>query len=836
MIIGEAAALGLAIDIPILVRSLAHSLPVTESGPSLLPYHESMVAALDNGLPEDDPCALVPTYACDWWNNEAEPDAADIMSSTNLCKLLARHESHRPISDLPPDHRASSRPASSLPVPPCSHCRQYRDLTAEAVNEMDSVRQFADAMYVSAEAIFDADMRRAQGFFFLHDAVQQKEMREIGTATASIPRQEHKGPTHIGGVNVHRKSQRAHATAKAELERLQQLPPASYKWTWGPQLTETEIIALLPPAGEPIPPHSGYDVSLPSGGWMRYPESSIPSMPNLRSSNRVSLVSGEDETPPLPESNGVIDRLGYRSKENQVQTSDNGSDMYVPDAELVVTWGAAGVPHGEQEQNGVNPKPVAQDADIPDAVGESDNESKQGDLASVWGKGAFNSEGSDHTTARIHEGNGEDQGSDNGSDIYVPDAELVGTWGAAAVPYGEQERDGINTEALTKDADIPDAVGESDTDLNRGDLASVWAQAGLHNHAMAPDAAASDAEIRAGNGDAEDDSNLGDLASTWAQGLAETDDEEAGDNRRAGTREGNGELDGESTMGDLVKAWGQVAQETDDEESHDLAPMSGKFGDADETAGVPPTAGASDGDGHPEESEGDLAAVWGGLGEEENHSPDCESADGDLADMWGGGGSGSDDAQGDNADQTGAGRRLDADAATETAGLTHTAGASDVQGHPEESEGDLAAVWGGLVEGENHSPDCESADGDLADMWGGGGSGSDDAEGDNAHEAGAARRLDAEAATEAVSDLTMGVTSVTPSRLTLTAQPVYTGVDFEFLSPRWLDPPPLPSPIDSDEEEDSDDGTSDGYSSGDDGYDEASDDEDAVEDNEGEAA
>jgi hypothetical protein len=140
MFVGEAAALGLAIKVPILVRSLADSMSITTSGPSLQ-FHESMLAVLDNGLPAEDPCALVPDYACDWWNNDAEPDAGQIMSSTNLARLLAIHETHRPISDL-----QVQSPASSGPEPACSHCHEYRDLAAEAVGELESMLQYADAM------------------------------------------------------------------------------------------------------------------------------------------------------------------------------------------------------------------------------------------------------------------------------------------------------------------------------------------------------------------------------------------------------------------------------------------------------------------------------------------------------------------------------------------------------------------------------------------------------------------------------------------------------------------------------------------------------------------
>jgi hypothetical protein len=453
MYVGEAAALGLAIKVPILVRSLADSMSITTSGPSLQ-FHESMLAALDNGLPAEDPCALVPDYACDWWNNDAEPDAGQIMSSTNLAKLLAIHETHRPISDL-----QVQSPASSGPEPACSHCHEYRDLAAEAVGELESMLQYADAMHVSAEGNFEADMRRAQGCFLLHEGVQQKEMCEKATEPAS-PLKTHKGPAKIDGVNVNRKSQRAHATARAELERLQQLPPASHKWTWGAQLTEAEAVALLKPAGKPVLPHTGYDVSLPSGGWMRFPESRMPSMPNLRSSNRVSPASSQDEIPLLPKSNVAINRLAFRTRLSEVQGSEKSSGIWVPDAKLAATWGAA-VPVMEQQPAGVNREALAGDAEMQDAEMQDANDQTDDlvrDLGAVWGK----LDDADNETS---------DEADVDSDALVRD--LGAVWGKlddAADETSDEAADNISDEAADEISDEADV----DSDALVRDLAPVW--------------------------------------------------------------------------------------------------------------------------------------------------------------------------------------------------------------------------------------------------------------------------------------------------------------------------------------------------------------------------
>jgi len=57
-----------------------------------------------------------------------------------------------------------------------------------------------------------------------------------------------------------------HDEALTELHHLQALPPSSYKWTWGKQLTEQEVLHLHQTGTWPgRTPHSGYDVSLIEG-------------------------------------------------------------------------------------------------------------------------------------------------------------------------------------------------------------------------------------------------------------------------------------------------------------------------------------------------------------------------------------------------------------------------------------------------------------------------------------------------------------------------------------------------------------------------------------------
>ena len=59
---------------------------------------------------------------------------------------------------------------------------------------------------------------------------------------------------------------RVKQTASSKLDRLKNLPASSYKWTWGINLTEEDVLALRHTGTCPgRVPHSGYDISLRSG-------------------------------------------------------------------------------------------------------------------------------------------------------------------------------------------------------------------------------------------------------------------------------------------------------------------------------------------------------------------------------------------------------------------------------------------------------------------------------------------------------------------------------------------------------------------------------------------
>lgn len=699
--VGEAAALGLAVDIPILIRSLADSLSIGSSGPSLR-FHDSILAALDNGLHADDPCALVPDYGCAWWNDHTAPGVNDIMSSKTLPGLLAVHGTNRAISDIPVHVSAPLRAE-----PTCSQCRKYRDLTAEAVAELQGVLQYAEAMKVSAEATLDADTRRAQGFFLLHEAIQHKEMQETKTATVAPPRKEDLVPATIDGVTVNRRSQRVQATASAELQRLQRLPTGSYKWTWGPELSEVEAIHLLAPPGEPSPPHSGYDVSLPSGNWMRFPESTRPSMPN-QTSNRFSPLSSNHEIPPLTTSIPSI----------EAQRSNHGADV-------------AATPGVEGQGTVVNPEAVS--ADNMAANAGMHSASTRPSVPNV-------SLAVSNVVIAGHGNKGKGREIDDNSDFYVSDFYLPDSE-VSAVPEnlpGGGDTQPVNAES-DDDAEMDPPNGRLGRESSLMDVAAAWLEF--------PDAEEADKTMGPGptdagespEGDTDANPAIGDIASMWGD---------------AGNMSANkAEPDHHDSVGDLAQMWGTF-DNADDQHPNDTQVHSGEL-------------------------VRDLASMWGKLDDADDQPVDEAVADPensveDLATQWGM----YDDAEGE----------------------------AQAEGGSDRSVGDLALRWGKMDDAGMESPS----------------------------EAVASRSMDADANVDPnaegrpVPDPTTGLTEVSPTRLTLTAQHIFTAGDFAYFDPAWLE---------SDQEEDSDDGTNQGQNSEDENRDNGSDDQgDSDAEDDGEAA
>src|SRR4029077_18366070 len=110
------------------------------------------------------------------------------------------------------------------------------------------------------------------------------------------------------GVPVNRQSQGVFNKTSKELTHIQNLPPGSHKWTWGPELSANEVRELIPPPGCRKPPHSGYMRSLPEG-LARSFFSSDPSLPTVENAEFSPLAADNLDLPPMAEGNASIDMI-----------------------------------------------------------------------------------------------------------------------------------------------------------------------------------------------------------------------------------------------------------------------------------------------------------------------------------------------------------------------------------------------------------------------------------------------------------------------------------------------------------------------------------------------
>src|SRR6202041_948733 len=92
-----------------------------------------------------------------------------------------------------------------------------------------------------------------------------------------------------------------------ELDRLKSLPPGSYKWTWGVDITENDVLGANEKKTKRRgkQQHSGYALSLPDGAKGRKEWSSTPTLSTVVSNayTQPPTLSGngaDDSSPPSP--------------------------------------------------------------------------------------------------------------------------------------------------------------------------------------------------------------------------------------------------------------------------------------------------------------------------------------------------------------------------------------------------------------------------------------------------------------------------------------------------------------------------------------------------------
>ncbi|KAF8799290.1 hypothetical protein BYT27DRAFT_7121080 [Phlegmacium glaucopus] len=248
--LGIASAIGQAVDVPIILRSLADSMAMLHQDDFPIVFDPDFLLTLDIGThASDNKSRVVSNYECCWWKGRKPRDLAlvKILDASCLSRCMEFHKiqlasaNHGQIVDLPPQ------------------LQKYRDLLSNLLQNFLDTHKFATAMSTASETQWNLDMRRASAFHQLHEAALIKETAGLQPAPPS-------------------------------------LPPTSYRWTWGEVLTEAEVRSLRQPGLRPAQEcHSGYDASLREGRLTGEP-SPMPSTPT--SHGRHEDVPAEVLSPP----------------------------------------------------------------------------------------------------------------------------------------------------------------------------------------------------------------------------------------------------------------------------------------------------------------------------------------------------------------------------------------------------------------------------------------------------------------------------------------------------------------------------------------------------------
>ena len=264
---GIGTAIGFVIDVPILLRSLADSLADLNLDHLPLGFNSSMLAALDDGVATESPNRLVDSYACDWWRRSTEPALGGIFGIDTLDECLNRHRQYINISDSsrPDIQSATDNPHSQ---PDCRSCIDLRALIYDMFDEARAMHDFINGCESSADAAMNANVRKAAGLHRLHELALLKELQSesqplsqataLKTVSKNTPRRAAGRPKKTA-----RQSALVSAHAQAELEHLKSLPPTSHKWTWGVDVTESDVLGSNPTTKSKH--HSGYARTLADG-------------------------------------------------------------------------------------------------------------------------------------------------------------------------------------------------------------------------------------------------------------------------------------------------------------------------------------------------------------------------------------------------------------------------------------------------------------------------------------------------------------------------------------------------------------------------------------------
>lgn len=336
-----AAAIGVVIDIPVIIRSLSRDFYLSAvRNDYSIPLDRDFLLALDAGIMStaagDTPAAetLVDTFFCKWWTDDlirSNPILQDqnVLNMKNIddCLAFHRHQTNllsTPDTVNPPIMLGRPRyiwnSNSAKPISEgdsCIRCRLYRAVAMGTLEDHRHIRNHVQAMEVSFSTQRKEAIRRASGFNQLFEYLSIKEdvgdvPENVGQIPLDSPYLSEKEtlPKLTSKSAEERKTitgRRAVAvsirrSAISEVRRVGNMP--SLKWTWGAHMDDSDLPAFhrSVDVGKKLP-HSGYDTSLIDGTDTRTTSTMTRDLRDVEESGYFSDVC-EDVRRPVPELDG----------------------------------------------------------------------------------------------------------------------------------------------------------------------------------------------------------------------------------------------------------------------------------------------------------------------------------------------------------------------------------------------------------------------------------------------------------------------------------------------------------------------------------------------------
>lgn len=480
--IGSATALGLVVEVPILIRSLADSFGKVDIGHFPLGFHPSLLAALDDGVALDGPTRLVESYAYDWWKQKKEP-----VGTVHGFGLHTVHECldhHRQYIAAPTEAASASEAATATATagqPPhnpsdadCGSCIKLLGVVHDLLDHARSTQGMIDGFQSSDDAAMNANVRTAAGFQRVHELALLKELQaERAASNDSGPVE---GPKKTA---IKKRSELVAARAQAELERLRSLPPSSHKWTWGVDITEKDVLGTGKGKGKA---HSGYVVSLEDGPMMAGKAwSSTPSSVPTRS---VTY----SEAPPVTGIDAAMYYTGSsHSNDDSVPKASDADADADSDADIMVgqpTAMEAAMAYNDQDSSGTGSSsrlpPTAFEAGRAWRDGGSFDASEAGTDADADADGNVSQPTFFEAAMAWHEDDSSGTGSSSPSSANVVAAAFPTASDAAdALDLSDDDDDDDETDDDNVEPDSDD--GDNDDNDNEDDGDSPSGSSQIHN-------------------------------------------------------------------------------------------------------------------------------------------------------------------------------------------------------------------------------------------------------------------------------------------------------------------------------------------------------------------